>query len=178
MLSFVIVFYIYFLVISNNKIYICFRLLLKMADSDHEEGDMDKLELSSDSDIIMTKKRPREEDSAEDEANNLSTKKQRNSFDEQTEILKKDNTEIISDKNGTNEYNVKGEKHTIHSESEQIIQEKSLSASIMHKEENKEKQNIKLIKQENGNEILLNKDCSIIDENIGNIKKEVITYIN
>ncbi|KAL6420117.1 hypothetical protein ACFW04_014078 [Cataglyphis niger] len=147
-----------------------------MADSDHEEGDIDKLELSSDSDTIMTKKRPREEDSAEDEANNLS-KKQRNSFDEQTEILKKNNTKTISsDKNGTDEYNVKGEKHTIHSGSEQNIQKKSPSVSNMHKEENKEKQNIKLIKQENGDEILLNKDCSIMDENVGNIKKEDSSY--
>ncbi|XP_029659132.1 HIRA-interacting protein 3-like [Formica exsecta] len=144
-----------------------------MADSDHEEADMDKLELSSDfADIIMTKKRPREEDSAEDESNNLSTKKQRNFFDEQTEISKEDNTETISDKNGTDEYNVKEEKHTIYSESEQNVQEKFLSELNMHKEENKEKQDIKLIKQENGNEILLNKDCSITDENIGNIKKE------
>ncbi|XP_070171977.1 HIRA-interacting protein 3 [Polyergus mexicanus] len=144
-----------------------------MADSEHEEADMDKLELSSDSaDIIMTKKRPREEDSAEDEANNLSTKKQRNFFDEQIEISKEGNTETISDKNDTGEYNVKEEKHTIYSESEQNVQEKFLSESNMHKEENKEKQEIKLIKQENGNEILLNKDCSIMDENIGNIKKE------
>ncbi|KMQ88266.1 hira-interacting protein 3, partial [Lasius niger] len=125
---------------------------------DSEEGDMDKLELSSDStDIIITKKRPRMEDS-EDEANNSSTKKQRNSSnDEQSEILKKDNAEAVSGKNGTNEYDVKEEKHTIYSESEQNVHEKFLSEPNMDKED-KEKQDNKPIKQENGNENLLDKD--------------------
>lgn len=141
---------------------------------DSEEGDMDKLELSSDStDIIITKKRPRMEDS-EDEANNSSTKKQRNSSnDEQSEILKKDNAEAVSGKNDTNEYDVKEEKHTIYSESEQNVHEKFLSEPNMDKED-KEKQDNKPIKQENGNENLLDKDDSIVDESSFkiNIKEE------
>lgn len=150
-----------------------------MTDSDHEEGDMDKLELSSDSTDIMTKKRSREEDS-EDETKNLSTKKQRNSFGEQSGIVKKEN--INSDKNNINEYNIKEEKHTIYSKSEQNVQEKFLPESNM--KEDKEKQDNKLIKEENGNDSPFDKDDStdeiihdFVNKTIENTKIKVIEII-
>lgn len=151
-----------------------------MVDSDHEEGEMDKLEISSDStDIIITKKRPRMEDS-EDEAKNLPTKKKHNFSNEQSEILKEDNTETVSHKNNTDQYDIKKEPQTVYSESEQ-----NESNTDKKDEENKEKQDCKPIKQENGNESLLNKDDSIVDENsfkINNkekgIKIKVRTYIH
>lgn len=146
------------------------RLSLKMAESDHEEGDMEKLELSSDSQMdIITKKRPRVEDS-EDEARNSPVKKQRNSSDEQSEILKEDNAETILDKNGTDEHDTKEENQDI-LESEQNALEKFLSKSNM---DEKEEQDIK-IKQKSGDESLSEKDSSMdMDESITNTKKEVV----
>lgn len=153
-----------------------------MTDSDHEEGDMDKLELSSDSTDIITKKRLREEDS-EDETKNLCTKKQRNSSGEQSEILKIENPKINSDKNNTDEYNIKEEKHTICSKSEQNVHEKFLPESDM--KEDKEKQDNKLIKEENGNDSPFDKDNSMdeiihdfMNETVEDIKIKVITGIN
>lgn len=153
-----------------------------MTDSDHEEADMDKLELSSDSTDIITKKRLREEDS-EDETKNVCTKKQRNFSGEQSEILKVENPKINSDKNNTDEYNIKEEKHTIFSKSQQNVHEKFLSESNM--KEDKEKQDNKLIKEENGNDSPFDKDSmdeiihDFINETVEEDRKiKVITGIN
>jgi len=123
-----------------------------MVESDHseiEDGDMDRLQLSSDSvDSVFPKKRLRVEDS-EDEID-LPVKRQRNSFDKRSKMLKNDNTEIALEKN-TDRYNTKEEDCTLYRENEQNIQ--GISESDM----NKKKQD-NGVKQENENK-------SILDEN-------------
>ncbi|XP_067210166.1 uncharacterized protein DDB_G0286299 isoform X2 [Linepithema humile] len=137
--------------------------------SEADEGSMDTLELSSDSiDSAIKKKRPRMEENVDkselsldsmdfpikkkskmedcvDEAKDLSSKR--------SEILKENNDEAISDKNSTDEYNTKKEKHIIHSENGQ--NETSLCKSNEMKEGKKLK---KLVKQENKNKSSLNMD--------------------
>lgn len=85
----------------------------KMVKSDHsetEEGDMDKLQLSSDSvDATVPKKRPKVEDS-EDETD-LPAKKRQSSFGEWSKTFKNDNVKI-SDKNNIDEHDVTEERHT------------------------------------------------------------------
>jgi len=136
--------------------------------SETEDGDMDRLQLSSDSiDSVLPKKRLRVEDS-EDEID-LPVKRQRNSLGERSKMLKNDNIEIVSEKN-TDRYNVKEEGCTLCPENEQSIQK--ISESDM----NKKKQDDG-VKQENENK-------SILDENNffapnknpeeTNIKEEVV----
>jgi len=122
-----------------------------MAESDRsetEDGDMDRLQLSSDSiDSVLPKKRLRVEDS-EDEID-LPVKRQRNSLDERSKVLKNDNTEIVSEKN-TDRYNDKKEDCTLCPENEQKIQEISESDMNKKKQDNGVKQeNEKSIPDEN-----------------------------
>lgn len=110
--------------------------------SETEEGDMDRLQLSSDSvDIILPKKRLRVEDS-ENEID-LPAKKRQNSG-EQSRMVKNDNTENISDKNNINGCNIEEERYILCPENEQMVRE--MCDSNMDRE-NKEEQDDSL-KQE------------------------------
>lgn len=108
-----------------------------MVNSDHsetEEGDMDRLQLSSDSiDAISSKKRLRVEDS-EDETD-LPAKKRQSSFSEWSKMLENDNAKI-SDKNNIDERDVKEERRTfsgLSPKNEENVQEESLSESDVDK---------------------------------------------
>jgi len=136
--------------------------------SETEDGDMDRLQLSSDSiDSVLPKKRLRVEDS-EDEID-LPVKRQRNSFDERSKMLKNDNTEIVSEKNDTDRYNVKEKDCTLCPENEQNIQE------ISESDTNKKKQDSRM-KQENKNKSILDENNIAPNKSPGetNIKEEVV----
>jgi len=136
--------------------------------SETENGDMDRLQLSSDSiDSVLSKKKLRVEDS-EDEID-LPVKRQRNSFGERSKMLKNDNTEIVSEKNNTDKYNVKEDDSTLCVENEQNIQE--ISESDM----NKKKQHSR-VKQENENKSILDENNIAPSKSLGetNIKEEIV----
>ncbi|XP_024885722.1 nucleolar protein dnt1-like isoform X1 [Temnothorax curvispinosus] len=150
-----------------------------MVGSDHsetEEGDMDKLQLSSDSiDGILPRKRLRVENS-EDDAELPAKKRQISSFDEQSIMIKDDNAEIISDKNNIDECNVKKEKYTLCPENEQTVQATSLNKSESDTDrENKEKRGDN-VKRDNGNESPLDENNIALNNSPGerNVKKEII----
>ncbi|XP_071572310.1 uncharacterized protein [Temnothorax nylanderi] len=150
-----------------------------MVESDHsetEEGDMDKLQLSSDSiDGILPRKRLRVENS-EDDTELPAKKRQSSSFDEQSRMIKDDNAEIISDKNNIDECNVKKERYTLCPENEQTVQAISLNQSESDTDgETKEKRDDKL-KRENGNESPLDENNIAPNNSPGeiNVKKEII----
>lgn len=139
-----------------------------MVKSDHSEaedgGDMSPLEMSSDSMETITKKRPRPIDFENQDEQDLPAKKRQSSFSEKSDILKQDNAEVITDKNGTDKYNMKKEKYT------ENLDEKSLSDSNIDNE-NERKQEDNLLKQKNEYESPLDKDNSIMDES--SIEKKV-----
>ncbi|XP_077278136.1 uncharacterized protein LOC143906155 [Temnothorax americanus] len=150
-----------------------------MVGSDHsetEEGDMDKLQLSSDStDGVLPRKRLRVENS-EDDAELPAKKQQISSFGEQSRMIKDDNAEIISDKNNMDECNVKKEKYTLCPENEQTVQPTSLNQSESDTDgENKEIRGDKL-KRDNGNESPLDENNIALNDSPGdiNVKKEII----
>lgn len=120
--------------------------------SETEEGDMERLQLSSDSvDTIPPKKRLRVENS-EDEVDLPATKRQ-SSVSEQSRMMKNDNAGTNSNKDNTDGFDVEKERYTLCPENKQTVQEIFQSEPDMDKE-NKEKRNRKL-KQENGNENVL-----------------------
>lgn len=100
-----------------------------MVKSDHseaeEEEEMSPLQLS-DSAEEMTKKRFWQEVSKDQDEQELPAKKRRNSFSEK---LEQDNAEVISNKNGTDKYNLKEENYTVSLEKSQNLDEKPLHDS-------------------------------------------------
>lgn len=137
-----------------------------MIESDHsetEEGDMERLQLSSDSiDIDTSSKRKRlRADDSEDETN-LPAKKRQSSFSERSKILKNDNVETILDQNNTDGCNIK-EESTLCPKNEQNVQKLSLSESNV--DEECEKKQDSVLKQENGNKSPLDENNIAMNKN-------------
>lgn len=146
-----------------------------MVESDHSEieEDMDTLQLSSDSVDAPTNKRQRVIDSEEEQ--DLPAKKRRNSSGEKLEVLKKNGTEVIPDKNGTDE-NTKEKRYVAPSENKQSLDEKSLSDPHKGNEVKREdailKQEDKIIKQEDK---IIEQDDNIIKQDDEIIKQENVS---
>lgn len=142
--------------------------------SETDEGNMDRLQPSSDSiDIISPKKKRLRVDDSEDEIN-LPAKKRQSSFNERSKILKNDNAETISDQNNTDECKVKEERYTLYPKNKQNVQKLSLSELNMD-EEYEEKQDGRL-KQKNGNKSPLDENNIAMNKHLVkiNIKEEIV----
>lgn len=139
--------------------------------SETEEGDMNRLQLSSDSiDTVPSRKRLRVEDSENE--TDLPAKKQQSSFGEQSRMVKNDDAETILDKNNINGCNAEEERYILCPENEQTIRE--MSESNMDGE-NKEKQDGKS-KREIRNESPPNENNVVPKDIPGeiNVRKEIV----
>jgi len=139
-----------------------------MIESDHseiKETNKVKLETVCDFDITIRKRSQIEDSEGEEEK--LPTKKHQNSIIKQSEILtnKKNNVEDVSNKE---DVDAKREKHVICLENKQNTDEKFSSESDMDRENIQKQDN----EQKNENEISLDKNDSIIDDNLIKIKIE------